>query len=160
MSTLKLIMMRHGESPQSTPDHDRILSKRGEWDATSTGEQINDLEWKPDLVLCSTALRAQKTFASLSFVFEPEPPLVLVPTFYSARIGTIQTHLSFITNAPTVMLIGHNPMWSQLSSLLADTQITLSTANAALLSIEASNWKDGIEAAGCWKLEHLITPRS
>ena len=160
MPALKLIIMRHGESPQGTPDHDRTLSLRGEWDSTSTGEQIKALGWAPDLMLCSTATRAQKTCSSASFVFDPEPPLALIPSFYNAQIGIIQAHLSFITNATTVMLIGHNPMWSKMSSVLSDTQIALSTANAALLTIEAPSWKEGIEALGSWKLEHLIQPRS
>ena len=160
MARLRLILMRHGESPQDTPDHERTLSPRGEWDATSTGEQIKDLGWIPELVLCSTANRTKKTFSSVAFLFEPEPPLMLIPQFYGAQIGDVQTYLSFLTQASTVLLIGHNPMWSQMASILSDSKISLSTANAAMLGIEASSWKEGIESIGCWDLEHFITPRS
>ena len=159
MAQFRMIVMRHGESPLEGRDHERRLSPRGEWDATSTGEQCKDLGWKPELVFCSTAQRTRLTYKSVAFLFEPEPLLLLLPSFYNGRLQQLQNALSFLSpDVHTVLALGHNPGWSHLASQLSSKSISLHTANAALLSIEAPSWNDALGSIGGWKLEHFIQP--
>ena len=60
-----LILLRHGKSayPDKVKDHDRPLAPRGVRQAGLAGKAIRRFGHDVDLVLCSTAERAQATLA-------------------------------------------------------------------------------------------------
>ncbi len=61
-----LILLRHGKSayPDKVKDHDRPLAPRGVRQAGLAGKAIRRFGHEVDLVLCSTAERAQATLQS------------------------------------------------------------------------------------------------
>ncbi|MEM5774179.1 MAG: histidine phosphatase family protein, partial [Anaerolineaceae bacterium] len=59
-----LLIMRHGKSSWKDPalaDSERPLKKRGRKESKSMAKLLDDKKFKPDLILCSTALRARQT---------------------------------------------------------------------------------------------------
>ena len=62
--TRHLYVLRHAKSSWAeagVADHDRPLAPRGIRAATRMEEHIRDEEIRPDLVLCSSAVRARQT---------------------------------------------------------------------------------------------------
>ena len=55
-----LILFRHSKAEQvpGKPDHERSLTGRGRRDARAAGVWMHEHELGPELVLCSTAIRA------------------------------------------------------------------------------------------------------
>ena len=66
MKTLHLL--RHAKSSwkdEALDDHERPLSKRGRETAKALGRYLRREKIKPDLVVCSTAVRATETLAPI-----------------------------------------------------------------------------------------------
>ena len=62
---LELLLLRHAKSRWDEPsvaDHDRDLAPRGRKAASRMGELLREQDLVPDLVLCSTARRAEHTW--------------------------------------------------------------------------------------------------
>lgn len=66
-ATRQLILVRHAKAadPGAQSDHDRPLTDRGHADAEALGEWFKDQRLRPDLVLCSTAVRTRETWADV-----------------------------------------------------------------------------------------------
>src|SRR6185436_11034634 len=59
-----LLLLRHAKSSwkhSELADHDRPLNKRGKWTAPLMGALLLDEDLIPDLILCSSAVRAHTT---------------------------------------------------------------------------------------------------
>ncbi|GAA4893256.1 SixA phosphatase family protein [Streptomyces coeruleoprunus] len=118
----RLVVVRHAKSarPAGVGDHDRPLNKRGLRDAPAVGAWLRDAGCVPDLVLCSTAVRASRTW-ELAAAQLPAPPAVR----HERRLyGTPATDLlDVVRRTPdavrTLLLVGHNPAVQELVLLLA-----------------------------------------
>src|SRR5690242_2888272 len=76
---LTLSLLRHAKSnwdDATLDDFDRPLSKRGANAAPEMGRAIRELKLKPDLVLCSAAVRTRATVALVLLELGPPPPEV------------------------------------------------------------------------------------
>lgn len=105
--TCTLILMRHAKSSWTaaeTSDHDRPLNKRGQRSAAALGDWLRDTDHVPDQVLCSSALRAQETYAGLGLGL----PAPAVRDLYLADPDTMMALLKQATGR-VVLMIGHNP---------------------------------------------------
>lgn len=111
--TRTLMIMRHAKSSwddASLVDHDRPLNRRGLKAAVSMGRFLRTQDWRPDLVLCSTATRAMQTWEHVSHELEVDPSFQSVKQLYMANAPTIvQVIRRFAANESKVMLFGHNP---------------------------------------------------
>ena len=59
---MNIILMRHGEAVPFAPnDADRMLTPKGKAEASNTGTQLKKAGWIPEIVFCSTRIRAQQT---------------------------------------------------------------------------------------------------
>ena len=76
------ILLRHGKSayPDKVKDHDRPLAPRGVRQAGLAGKAIRRFGHDVDLVLCSTAERAQATLAQAAV----DAPVRHLPALYGA----------------------------------------------------------------------------
>ena len=64
-----LHLLRHAKSSWKDPglnDHDRPLSKRGRQTAKMMAAYLRRAKIAPDLVICSTAMRAQQTLSPIA----------------------------------------------------------------------------------------------
>jgi len=119
-----VLLLRHAKSAWSDPrldDHDRPLSQRGERAAKAMADHIARRGPRPDLILCSTALRTRQTLAPLiERLDSPAPPIALERALYLASEDVLLAHLRAVADGvSTVLLIGHNEGIWRLAEALA-----------------------------------------
>lgn len=119
-----LLLMRHADAEVGlTTDFQRPLSLRGRQQGLSAGHALLT-EYMPNMVLCSTAVRAQST---LDLVFNEEkskPDVTPTSSLYEASVSTaldmIKTSAASRAVEPEcVLVIAHEPTMSMLASQLA-----------------------------------------
>jgi phosphohistidine phosphatase len=116
----RLILMRHAkQSGLAVRDHDRPLTDEGLDDAYRVGLRLADLEFNPERVLSSTALRCQQTWEAVSTGLGPAaPPPTCVDfeaTLYNAASQDLLEALADIDDeVETLLLLAHNPGMSML----------------------------------------------
>ncbi|MBO0820355.1 MAG: histidine phosphatase family protein [Nocardiopsaceae bacterium] len=118
----RLVLLRHAKSgyPDGVADHDRPLAKRGQRDAPVAGRWLADHGYRPDAVVCSTALRARQTW-ELAATGLSEAPARLERRVYDATVlGLLMLVREFGEDQRTVLLVGHNPGLAELAVGLAD----------------------------------------
>lgn len=145
--TKNLLVMRHAKSSwknEGLTDHQRPLNKRGLSDAPRMAEYIGEQNLVPDLVLSSTAKRAQMT-ANLFVENCPgiECAVETTDEFYHAPARVyIQTVLLLPDSSDTAMFIGHNPGLEVLVEKLSGDYEVMSTAAIAWFVLNIRTWKD------------------
>ena len=117
-------LVRHAKSSWKTQhqaDYDRPLNKRGVRDGPVMAKRLASRQCIPDLVLCSSARRAQETAAFLYDEFQLRPEqFQLHEELYLASPDTLLDALSAVLSPVNhVMVVAHNPGLEALSELLA-----------------------------------------
>ena len=158
----RLIIMRHAKSSwneEEPDDHERPLSNRGRRDAPRVAKELGRRGWIPELVLSSDAVRAKETWRRMADAFD-EVETRLLPQLYLGGIDAVRDALRDVpSTTSTVMVVGHNPGWEEMVTHLTSVQVHMTTANAALLRIDAASWPEAVAMAGAWSLERLVRPK-
>lgn len=132
----RLFFLRHAESGSqgdSLDDEERPLAEQGHRTAPRMARYLQTLDLRPDLVLCSSAVRAR---ATLDYLI---PALGGVPIIYNRRIYTFSDRdlllqlRQLLPTIDSVLVIGHNPALQQAALVLTERQGANNTA--ALRSI-------------------------
>jgi phosphohistidine phosphatase len=166
-----VLLLRHAKSAWSDPrldDHERPLNRRGEQAAKAMAAHIARREPRPDLILCSTALRTRQTLAPLIKLLDaPAPPIALEKGLYLASEDFLMAHLQAVGDeVATVLLIGHNDgIWHLAEALagsgtaeaLAALREKYPTGTLATLRCPDGPWRD--LAAGGAELVAFVRPR-
>src|SRR5580704_16733629 len=166
-----ILLLRHAKSAWSDPrldDHERPLNRRGEQVAKAMAEHIVHREPRPDLILCSTAMRTRQTLAPLVKLWDaPAPPISLENALYLASEDMLLAHLRSVPDGVgTVLLIGHNDgIWHLAEALagsgpagaLAALREKYPTGALATLRPPAGPWRD--LAWGSAELTAFVRPR-
>jgi phosphohistidine phosphatase len=125
-ATRRLVLLRHAKSDwPDVADHDRPLAKRGRRDAPVVGRWLGASGYRPDAVICSTALRARQTWelvsSGLAAVAPGASPVVRYePRVYEATVlGLLMLVREFDTAWRTAAIVGHNPGLAELIAGLA-----------------------------------------
>jgi phosphohistidine phosphatase len=125
MTDRTLVLLRHSKAAhlENVADLERALTPRGRADADAAGRWLAGQRLLPDVVLCSPARRTRETWHRLALALGGEATRTTVvydPVLYRSPSG--QELLDLITatgpEVATVVVIGHNPTLSMLSSLL------------------------------------------
>jgi phosphohistidine phosphatase len=149
----RLVLLRHAKSSwaEALPDHDRPLAERGRKAAPVMARFLAGRGIRPDLVLVSSAVRTQETWALMAPALETgirrdEERL------YEAPAEQLLALLQETSDAVgTLMVIGHNPGLEELARMLikdgdaaaiARLYEKFPTAAVALLDIPVASWKD------------------
>jgi phosphohistidine phosphatase len=115
--------LRHAKSSwkhAELDDHDRPLNKRGRQAAEALAQQLRAGKVRPDLVLCSTALRARQTLDPLALKLRPRK-MILDRALYAAAPDELLKYLRRTSDeVREILLIAHNPALHELALLLAD----------------------------------------
>lgn len=168
---LTLMLLRHAKSSWDDPfvdDFDRPLAKRGAKAAPVMGAALAQMQLRPDLIVCSGAVRARQTLALvLEVLGSPTPEVIFDDSIYLAPPEKLLARIRAVKKSPNhLMLVGHNPGIEELAQMLAgsgpaDDRARLAakfpTAGIAVLTFDAQSWKD--IAPGTGRLEHFLTPR-
>lgn len=144
MARFELIMMRHAKSDwgdTSLGDHERTLNERGRRDAPRIGNWMTDHDLIPDLVLCSTAVRARQTAEAVAQQWPAEVPIHDCKTLYHAAPETIiKVVASDSLDAQRVMVVGHNPGLEMLAGHFSGACGHFPTAAVLALAFEIPTW--------------------
>jgi len=109
----QLYLARHAKSAWDTEalnDFSRPLSKRGIKDIKRMGKKLAELEWNPQLILCSPAQRTRQTCDLLYQYALLEGDIEYKDELYVARTSAL---VKLLADTPettgSVMIIAHNP---------------------------------------------------
>jgi phosphohistidine phosphatase len=155
-------LLRHAKSSwedDGLADHDRPLAPRGHKAGKRLRRFFSENGVRPELVLCSTALRARSTL-DLVLPGLGTPRVQLDGGIYLASADTLLLTLRSLGPAVSrAMLVGHNPGLHELACLLAPPgPEALPTGALAELRLEIDDWQSA--APGCATLDRLVLPRS
>ncbi|VWX52354.1 histidine phosphatase family protein [Novosphingobium sp. 9U] len=169
MKTLGLF--RHAKSDWNDArlrDFDRPLNKRGRAGAALMGVHIRDYGVLWRRILASPAVRVTQTIELAAEAAGQVPPLNWDRRIYLASSPTlIELLREQEGDAPTVLMVGHNPGLEDLifdlvpddgsSPLRDEIEEKFPTAAFAVLELDIDTWRDIDD--GCARLVHLMRPR-
>jgi phosphohistidine phosphatase len=158
-----LLLFRHAKAdkdPSHATDHERPLTGKGKDAAAMMGRYLKGIDQVPDLVVSSSAVRARDTAQRAAKAGEWKCPIVLEDALYATSPKEV---LSFIKDlddeARVVMLVGHEPTWSELAGrLIGGAALDVPTAALARIDLDIETWSRA--DFGCGVLVWLVTPRS
>ncbi len=137
-----LYLVRHAKSDWNTgdSDFDRPLNKRGLRDAPEMGDRLKARGDLPELIICSTAKRAQQTLKALNLGVAN---VIHESRIYEASTGDLLEIVQKLDDSvETAMLIGHNPSMTWLASMLSGVRIEgMPTCSVATILLDANHWK-------------------
>jgi phosphohistidine phosphatase len=158
----ELLVMRHAKSSWDSgaeEDRQRPLTDRGRSAAALLGRFLTASDHAPDLVLCSPAARARETAEIAAVGGEWECPLEFLEDFYGGDPESVIEALREVPEEQNrVLLVGHEPTWSQLvARLVGGGSVAMPTAAVACITLADSRWSD--VAPGRGELAWLVPPR-
>lgn len=119
-----LILLRHGKAVRETDaptDQARRLTERGRRDATEAGARIAAANLRPTVALVSPAERTRETAACALAALPDAAPKILDGLYMAAPETVWDAALAAFAAGPeTVLVIGHNPGLSELTSLFIE----------------------------------------
>lgn len=168
---LTLGLLRHAKSnweAEGVLDFDRDLAARGLEAAPRMGAEIARAGFSPDLVLCSSAVRARMTYDLVAPFIAPPPRAVhYEDRLYMAGSRQLLDRIHDISDTVrSVLFVGHNPGFHELNiALIGDcapeaeraTKSKFPTCAFALYTFDAEHWAD--VAPGKGRAVHFATPR-
>lgn len=163
----RLYLLRHAKSAWDDPtlrDRDRPLAPRGRKAAKRVGRWAKGHAIRPELVLCSPAVRARQTLERV-LPGLGEPTVWFEITLYGAAAETLLARVRALSEeVDEAMLVGHNPGLHDLVLLLAApgpqlerAQANVPTGALAELELGADRWAD--VAPGTARLARFVVPR-
>lgn len=158
-----LLILRHAKSSwkdESLPDHDRPLNKRGKEEAPRMGRLIRELDLIPDLIISSTARRAQTTAKLVAEEAGYDGEIILLRDLYAAAPEAYLEALETVGDKfQRVMVVGHNPGLEELVEALTGEYQPMPTAALAQVSLPIEGWSElNDEVEG--KLSGFWSPKS
>ncbi|WFR96976.1 SixA phosphatase family protein [Rhizobium tumorigenes] len=117
----RIYLLRHAEAAQAQPgerDFDRALNDNGFAQAEIVADKAADKGYRPDLVVASTALRCRQTTDAFKRAIGATTEVQYVDGLYDASQETYLDILSAQTGGDSIMLVGHNPIISQVLEAL------------------------------------------
>ncbi len=167
---LTLTLFRHAKSSwemTGADDRERQLNARGLAAAPMMGNFLREQKLKPDLVLCSTAVRTRQTLELACGSWQAEPKTKYDDALYLADPFEL---LARIRKTPKtvkhLMLVGHNPGLQILAieligegnpELVGAISSKLPTAGVVVMTFDAKSWAD--VGPGKGRLVHFATPK-
>lgn len=149
--THRLILTRHAKSDWSSgveDDFDRPLNKRGQKAAPLVGKWLLQNGYMPDVILCSAAIRTQETCDLITETWPTNPQTVILRDLYLASAQEMLDCLRSAGDAPTVMMIAHNPGTATMAAMLAGAPhphgdfLRYPTAFTTILDFDITDWSE------------------
>lgn len=167
-----LLLLRHAKAAaysESGTDYDRPLAKRGVRDAEAIAHVLRSERLKPDLVLCSSALRTRQTLVPILALW-PDLDIRYEDSLYLASVEEGLSYVKRADKAQRTLLLAHNPMTENILHTLvnrqanndlaglADAMTKYPTGALAELSLDIDNWAD--LSPSCGTLRRFVKPRT
>ena len=154
----QLTLIRHAKSDWHSPsktDFERPLNKRGEKAAPLMGRRLAARDCTPDCLLSSPADRARQTAEIIAReIAYPQQRIEYAEAIYDAELETLIRVVQNLSDRNThVILVGHNPGFSELGQWLApEAPASLPTCGLLELDLPISSWSEAIEGCAVLRL--------
>jgi phosphohistidine phosphatase len=157
-----LLLLRHAKSSWKHPelaDHDRRLNKRGKRTAPFMGALLQDEDLIPDLILCSSAVRAYTTALLVAKACAYAGKIKQTRKLYLAEPQDYIEVLHKVAETHArVLVVGHNPGLEALIEALTGEAMAMPTAALAQLDLSLKRWSDLDTDTDC-KLVNVWQPK-
>jgi phosphohistidine phosphatase len=157
-----LLIMRHAKSSwkqAGLADDQRPLNKRGRRDAPRMGQILREVDLVPEVVISSTAVRAQQTAAAAAEASGFTGEIQSDASLYAAPAEAYLARLRQLPPQPQVVLIvGHNPGMDSLLQGLTGQDEHMPTGAIARIDLPIERWAD-LSQDTPGKLESFWRPR-
>jgi phosphohistidine phosphatase len=143
--TKKLIIFRHAEAESGesvSNDHERTLSKQGEISAALMGRALAKARELPEYALSSSAKRARSTLEIANQEGEWGCAIDSADLLYNTTSAEVLTLIhTFPAQHTCIMLVGHEPTWSTLTSqLVGGGNFRFRTGAMACIEFNTGDW--------------------
>jgi len=140
-----LYLLRHAKSSwddTSLPDRDRPLEARGERDATRMSRRWSTQHGKLDLIMSSPAVRALATAKVIAAGLEYKLRDITVDDrLYAATVDALIAVVEALDDKlARVMLVGHNPGFTELAHHFDSAITHMPTCAIAEFKFDAKSW--------------------
>src|SRR5213075_1169826 len=137
---MKLYFLRHGEADWTNwkkPDDERPLTKRGNSEMRDVAKFLARMKVRPDLIVTSPLPRAAQTaeIASDYLKAKVRKDESLAPGFGASKLRTVMKR----HRANILMLVGHEPDFTNVISGLTGASLKLAKAGVALVDVNAES---------------------
>jgi phosphohistidine phosphatase len=135
---IELLLLRHADAGDSMawtrPDAERPLSPKGHRQAARVARWLTAIGHRPDAILSSPKIRAAETAAAVADAFEMR---VVEDVRLAGPLGirVLEEILHDAGDPARPMLVGHDPDFSELATLLSGA-LTLEMRKGALVRID------------------------
>ena len=160
--TIKTIyLIRHAKSGWSDPkarDFERGVKKRGKKDIKTIANYLKLNNITPDIILSSSALRAQITSEKIANTIGYNGKVHYMNELYSSDPETIVNILSLQDDDDnSIFVVGHNPTLTELANFLAKEDIKkIPTSGVVAIKFDIDSWEEIDENSG--DLDFMIYP--
>jgi phosphohistidine phosphatase len=141
-----LLLLRHAKSSWNHPalaDHDRPLNKRGDQAAPVMGALLQEEDLIPDLILCSSAVRAYTTAILVAKACAYQGEIRKTRQLYLAEPEAyIEVLHQMAGEHARVLMVGHNPGLEELIETLTGEAMAMPTAALACLELSLERWEE------------------
>ena len=140
----RLLLLRHAKAEQAgLTDHERPLALRGRRQASAVGAALRTDGLVPDHVLCSSALRTRQTWDLVRGALGPAGADSVVDVrdeLYDAGPQDVLALLAELTQATTVLVVGHEPTMSTLAVRLAGPTSSPDVVDRVRHGVPTASW--------------------
>lgn len=157
-----LLLFRHAKSDWDAGfdhDHERPVAKRGRKAARRMGRLLAEAGQVPDGIVTSSAVRAQATLELAREAGGWTSRARVTRALYAATPEQVLVEVQAEPDAThTLMLVGHEPTWSDLASrLIGGGAVRVPTAAVVRVDLDIDRWAEADFDTG--ELIWLLIPR-
>lgn len=156
-----LYVLRHAKSSwddSALSDFERPLNERGFKAAPFMGEVMKKNDFVPEMIICSTAKRAEQTARLVKESGGFEAEIKFEDAIYEASPTTLLRIISKIGDEfGSALIVGHNPGFENLVRILTGKSETMPTAALAVIDLEIESWDEANADSG--NLREFIRPK-
>jgi len=141
-----LYILRHGTAEWTSPggDHARPLQDRGRTEARKVGLHLSRHDEAPDVVFCSSAVRARETTEIAKEAGEWQAEIHLLEALYEAATSVVaQIVRTADPRFERVLVCGHQPTLGMLiGELTRSVAPDFSAGALARIDLEREEWSE------------------
>lgn len=141
-----LFLVRHAKSSWDDPtlaDRSRPLAARGERDVATMSQRLSQRHVRPDLIVSSPAVRALSTAKVIAKALDYKAKDIVVDArLYAATADVLIAVIEALdVTVDCVVLVGHNPEFSELAHHFSSEISGMPTCAVAEFEFKAKTWK-------------------
>ena len=150
----RLTLVRHAQADAQMPDQsdwERPLTRRGQNDAAEMAKRLKSQRLKPDLILCSPALRTRQTAEAFAKCLAlNNDKIVFVDNLYLADTKHLLECVRGAKDVHHLMVIAHNPGITEFAQWVAqDDEVDgMTTCAVFTLEFDIKPWSELAAGSG------------